>query len=98
MGSTTSDPCRLPKNNQPCYFCVMNSQEAIETLRRSEHALRGRGVRRAALFGSLARGENRPGSDINIMVEIDPEAHITVFDYVDSRNTSPACSIALSMS
>jgi predicted nucleotidyltransferase len=60
----------------------MNSQEAIETLQRSEHALRARGVRRAALFGSLARGENRAGSDIDIMVEIDPEAHITVFDYV----------------
>ena len=60
----------------------MNSQEALETLRRSEHALRARGVRRAALFGSVARGENRPGSDIDIMVEIDPEAHITVFEYV----------------
>ena len=60
----------------------MNSQEALETLRRSEHALRARGVRRAALFGSVARGENRPGSDIDIMVEIDPEAHITVYDYV----------------
>jgi predicted nucleotidyltransferase len=60
----------------------MNSQEALETLRRSEAALRARGVRRAALFGSAARGENRPGSDIDIMVEIDPEAHITVFDYV----------------
>jgi hypothetical protein len=60
----------------------MNSQEALETLRRSEHALRALGVQRAALFGSVARGENRPGSDIDIMVEIDPEAHITVFDYV----------------
>jgi len=60
----------------------MNRQDAIETLRRSELALRARGVRRAALFGSLARGENRPGSDIDIMVEIDPDAHITVFDYV----------------
>jgi uncharacterized protein len=82
MGSTTSDPCCLPKNSQPCYIRTMNSQEALETLRRSEHALRARGVRRAALFGSVARGENRPGSDIDIMVEIDPEAHITVFDYV----------------
>jgi predicted nucleotidyltransferase len=61
---------------------MMNSQEALETLRRSETALRARGVRRAALFGSVARGENRPGSDIDIMVEIDPDAHITVFDYV----------------
>jgi predicted nucleotidyltransferase len=42
-------------------------------------------VRRAALFGSVARGENRPDSDIDIMVEIDPEAHITVFDYVDIK-------------
>jgi predicted nucleotidyltransferase len=60
----------------------MNSHEALETLRRSEQARRARGVRRAALFGSIARGENRPGSDIDIMIEIDPEAHITVFDYV----------------
>jgi uncharacterized protein len=60
----------------------MNSHDAIETLRKSEHALRALGVRRAALFGSVARGDNRPDSDIDIMVEIDPEAHITVFDYV----------------
>jgi uncharacterized protein len=57
----------------------------IETLRRSEAALRARGVRRAALFGSLARGDDRPGSDIDIMVEIDPAARITVFDYVDLK-------------
>jgi predicted nucleotidyltransferase len=60
----------------------MNSHDALETLRKSEHALRARGVRRAALFGSVARGDNQPDSDIDIMVEIDPEAHITVFDYV----------------
>jgi predicted nucleotidyltransferase len=68
-----------------CYIELMNSVEALETLRRSEVALRARGVRRAALFGSVARGENRPGSDIDIMVEIDPDAHITVFDYVDLK-------------
>jgi predicted nucleotidyltransferase len=64
----------------------MNSAVALETLRRSESALRARGVRRAALFGSVARGESRPDSDIDIMVEIDPEAHITVFDYVDIKD------------
>src|ERR1700754_3092793 len=67
----------------------MNSQEAIETLRRSEQALRARGVRRAALFGSVARGENRPGSDIDIMVKIDPEAQITGFDYVGLKEYIP---------
>ena len=34
------------------------------------------------MFGSLARGDNQPDSDIDIMVEIDPAARITVFDYV----------------
>ena len=35
----------------------------------------------AALFGSVARGENRPNSDLDILVEFDPDAHVTVFDY-----------------
>ena len=63
----------------------MNSDEAIETLRRSQRALRERGVVHAALFGSLARGDNRSGSDIDIMIEIDPEVRTTVFDYVDLK-------------
>jgi len=39
----------------------------------------------AALFGSVARGENRSDSDIDIMIEIDPDAGVTVFDYVDIK-------------
>jgi len=44
--------------------------------------LRARGVAHAALFGSRARGESRPDSDTDIMIEIDPAAHVTLFDYV----------------
>jgi predicted nucleotidyltransferase len=64
----------------------MNSSEALETLRRSEPDLRARGVRRAAVFGSVARGVSRPDSDIDIMVEIDPDAHLTVFDYAGLKD------------
>jgi uncharacterized protein len=60
----------------------MNARDALATLRRYESALRERGVTHAAVFGSVARGENRPDSDIDIMIDIDPEAHITLFDYV----------------
>ena len=60
----------------------MNSQEIIAKLRENETALRARGVSHAALFGSRARGDNRPDSDIDIMVEFDPTAHVTVFNYV----------------
>src|SRR3954463_16090997 len=81
MTSTKRFP-PIPQNPLSCYIDFMNSQDALERLRRSEQALRARGVRRAALFGSVARGEHRPDSDIDILVEIDPDAHITVFDYV----------------
>lgn len=60
----------------------MNGQEILAKLRENETALRARGVSHAALFGSRARGDNRPDSDIDIMIEIDPEAHVGVWDYV----------------
>jgi len=64
----------------------MNSSEGLETLRRSEPDLRARGVRRAAVFGSVAPGESRSDSDIDIMVEIDPGTHLTVFDYAGLKD------------
>ncbi|HWM45839.1 MAG TPA: nucleotidyltransferase domain-containing protein [Xanthobacteraceae bacterium] len=60
----------------------MNRREALAVLRRSEAALRARGVCHAALFGSVARGDDRPDSDIDVMIEVDPEAHIGVYEYV----------------
>ncbi len=60
----------------------MNREQVIETLRSHASAPRQRGVRRAALFGSLARGEGTPSSDIDILVELEPGASIDLFDYV----------------
>jgi len=60
----------------------MDKKQVIDTLKSYESELRHRGVLHAALFGSLARGDNRPDSDIDIMIEVDPAAHITVFGYV----------------
>src|SRR3954454_13933930 len=65
-----------------CYTASMKTDDALSILRKNERDLRARGVRRAALFGSLARGDNRPGSDIDIMIEVEPEADMVVFDYV----------------
>ena len=63
----------------------MKKEDALSILRRYEGDLRARGVRRAALFGSVARGEAGAGSDIDIMIEVEPAARITVFDYADLK-------------
>ena len=65
-----------------CYSRSMNREDILARLRENEEALRARGVTHAALFGSRARGHDRPDSDTDIMIEIDPNARVTVYDYV----------------
>jgi uncharacterized protein len=60
----------------------MNREHILARLRANEAAVRARGVTHAALFGSRARGDDRPDSDTDIMIEIDPNARVTVYDYV----------------
>jgi uncharacterized protein len=64
-----------------CYDWIMHAQDILTRLRDHEPALRAGGVSHAALFGSRARNDHRPDSDIDIMVEFDPAARVTVFNY-----------------
>ncbi len=56
----------------------MDRDAIIARLRASEAELRARGAAHAALFGSRARGDNRPDSDI----DIEPGAADGVYAYV----------------
>jgi uncharacterized protein len=65
-----------------CYESSINRQEILDRLKENERSLRERGVTHVALFGSRARGDNRSDSDTDIMIEVDPEADMLVYDYV----------------
>jgi hypothetical protein len=60
----------------------MHTDVIIAKLRENEAALKARGVSHAALFGSRARGQSHPGSDIDILVEIEPSFPMDVFQYI----------------
>jgi predicted nucleotidyltransferase len=60
----------------------MDQDLIIATLRRHEQELHRQGVAHAGLFGSVARGDARPDSDIDILIDLEPDARLSVFDYV----------------
>lgn len=55
--------------------------KVIGTLRAHEAELRHFGVAHAAVFGSVARGEERTDSDVDILVDLDRQHPIGIFEY-----------------
>ncbi len=54
---------------------------ALDTLRAHEPELRRLGVCHASVFGSVARGEAGEGSDVDVLIELDPGRPLGVFEY-----------------
>jgi predicted nucleotidyltransferase len=63
----------------------MTRDEALRRLEAHIEELRGFSVLRLALFGSVARDEAGSGSDIDILVEFEPGAHVGLFEFVRLR-------------
>ncbi|MFO1028345.1 MAG: nucleotidyltransferase domain-containing protein [Acetobacteraceae bacterium] len=62
------------------------SLDAIrQRLATQEPELRRRGIRHLAVFGSVARGEDRPDSDIDLAVEIEPGRSFSLIRMEETR-------------
>jgi hypothetical protein len=57
-------------------------EQVVGILRSNADVLRARGILHAAVFGSVARGEARPESDIDILVDLEPGKPSGLFEYV----------------
>jgi predicted nucleotidyltransferase len=53
----------------------------LDTLRAHESELRRLGVSHATVFGSVARGEAGADSDIDVLVELDQDRSLGIFEY-----------------
>ncbi len=56
-----------------------SAERVIALLRAHEAELRRAGIRHLSLYGSVARGDAVADSDVDLVVELDPEAHIGLF-------------------
>ena len=57
----------------------------LETLRAHEQELRDLGASRVAVFGSIARGEAGPDSDVDVLVDLDSERQMDIFEYASLK-------------
>ena len=56
----------------------MDKGYVIATLQAHQRELRAAGVVHLRLFGSLARGENSPNSDVDLLAEFDPSERLSL--------------------
>jgi uncharacterized protein len=60
----------------------MDRTTIIERIKAKEAAIRKEGATHLYVFGSRARGDNKPASDLDIYVDYDPEGKFSILDLV----------------
>ena len=79
--------CIIPSEYAAFFTCciikAMTLRTVISRIRRHRAQLEKLGVKSVSIFGSVARGEDQPGSDVDILVEFRGRA---TFDrYMDTK-------------
>jgi uncharacterized protein len=55
----------------------MTREEIIAKLKESAPTIRAEGVTKLAIFGSRARGDERPDSDLDVLIEVAPDSQFS---------------------
>jgi len=75
-----------------------NGEDILKTLEANREALRCLGVKRLGLFGSAARGEAGPGSDLDFVVEFEHKSFDAYMDVKLFLERLFACDVDLVLS
>jgi predicted nucleotidyltransferase len=63
----------------------MRRDEIITKLKACEGELRTRGVTSLSLIGSVARGDDRPDSDVDVLIDVPEGRRFSLLDLCDVR-------------
>lgn len=64
----------------------MDREQVIATLRAHERQLKEAGIVRLSLFGSTARGDAGPDSDVDLLATFDDPRRISLLDVIHAEN------------
>jgi uncharacterized protein len=64
----------------------MTRDDIIAAIRKNADAIKAEGVTKLAIFGSRVRGDNRPDSDIDVLIEIEPDMSFSLLNLIDVQH------------
>lgn len=65
----------------------MNKELFFEKIRSNQDLLNEFSIKSLAVFGSVIHGEQNQESDVDILVEFEPDARIGLFKFIKLRNS-----------
>ncbi|MBR1158941.1 nucleotidyltransferase family protein [Bradyrhizobium elkanii] len=60
----------------------MTREEIVAAIRENADAIKAEGVSKLAIFGSRVRGDYRPDSDVDVLVEVEPDAAFSLLNLI----------------
>ena len=60
----------------------MTRDEIIAAIRKNSEAIKAEGVTKLAIFGSRVRGDNRQDSDIDVLIEVEPDISFSILNLI----------------